>query len=585
MIGDLTLGLAAADRFRVLFSQGRLFTRWCLHRSRSAAERSDLTCATHHARQRWLLIGWRHLSKTRPHLLAHARRRTKQLARCAVELLLLRQRWLRQAYGIAFRRWAAQVTDERQLNRTGQVLSDAICKHTLAAGFGWWAHEVWRRRAPSMFGRRRLRTSLWVWARWASCEAMRQLRLAAGFSVWAGLTRATRWVLASLSAAMLRQQVAHFSRWARAVRRRGRTLVICNTVVLRELAASFALWARMRVAGRAAQMAMLSARTAQSRARRRSLRRAFEDIRQWVAAIDVSWLARCVLLLRALSRLATHARRVASISDLRVRSSRTAAQCALAYAHAWLPLVMCEWVVFAAATEQMQMARVRGSLKALERGLLRWRRQCAANRRWREVVGHHNASSQWQRYGQLLLRSASLMRRKSLRTAQWQVMRRSRMRQEAAERSWRVAYGAFTAQVQRIDGADGELTAADAASGTIGGQSNSPSRFTQLRGESPPTRRWQEISPTGCSSSVSTGRGRAPRYDATPDVDPPSLLAASHWAVAGMLEERSHTPETQQLQMRTTPQHVQEWRAEVGQALRALPAIFDPSGHFDPARA
>ena len=131
-----------ALRFYETYSCGRGLNQWCTHRSRRAGALSDINIASHHTRRCRLERGFEHLQRagSKPQFFVNAQRRHVQLARCAGELLLLRQSWLRQALGMAHRRWRSETTTRARLRSL--AASSSARRHVRRAVS--WAFESLR---------------------------------------------------------------------------------------------------------------------------------------------------------------------------------------------------------------------------------------------------------------------------------------------------------------------------------------------------------------------------------------------------------------------------------------------------------
>ena len=565
----------AARRFHETYSKGRLLNKWCDHRAQTAILLSDLAVAAHAARHRRLVAGWRQLCEMRPHRLASARRRHAQLARCAAEILQLRQIWLRQSHGIALRRWAEIAGLSARLQTTARVLSDAIRAHALEDGLVAWAKMAWLQgRAVAyrdMLNQRDLQTSIRLWAQsaraWVTSTRLRReaaavshacsiQQLAAAFAALEGYSlNRSSW--RSLQAFGLRRVALTFGEWLRKSRRRWRTLVICNTVVLREMSTAFAVWI----------CAAVGCRTAKTSAHR---------------AVAHS---RSSEQLHALLRLVTHARRFGAVAQLRRRTATTARR----REQALVLIAINNWIEFVDVTERLQAARVRGFVKSLERALLLWRRRFAGIRWKRASV----ARGRWRRYGQKLRRSAITLRCLTFKNSQ----RRSRIRKLATERSWRVAYDEFASEAQRIDGFEISTAGRESVdTGYAGGGGNGREDHHAMRHSLSPSAAWTPCA-TACGAVGGSPLETCPTAKVLPckrdtfwrlSSPPPDVLEgglAARGAFPSVHPPARELDSAHRALWTATPQSVREWREGVGCALRVLPAIFDPGGQLIPGQS
>lgn len=134
---------APARRFHETIAYGRAFNDWCAFRSRCAIAGSDNAIAKCHAsvqRRRLGFLKWQQAA-LRPRFGAMAQRRHVQLAYCAAELLLLRLRWLRQAQGIAHRRWKLRAAALGRLRRGMRALSTRVRRAAIDGAMDQWKHD------------------------------------------------------------------------------------------------------------------------------------------------------------------------------------------------------------------------------------------------------------------------------------------------------------------------------------------------------------------------------------------------------------------------------------------------------------
>ncbi|KAL1526110.1 hypothetical protein AB1Y20_014839 [Prymnesium parvum] len=173
---DASLELPAR-RFHETYARGHALTAWCAFRSRAASARSDALVGAHFfilAHTRAALLLWRNATRWPP-LTVRTSRRRLQLARCAAELLLLRQSWLRHAEGMSLRRWRSLAA----LRRLAAARGLAAARATRRGALRGWAALARARRASHLASCHAGARAA-VRRRGALCRGWEKLRLLAG---------------------------------------------------------------------------------------------------------------------------------------------------------------------------------------------------------------------------------------------------------------------------------------------------------------------------------------------------------------------------------------------------------------------